>query len=94
MGRGVGERGGGVSVQSMGEMGKDFCPNFLQPFLENIDRGGYTDGSRGLISVFHSPRRKCRPSPSAVARNLGYLVGVPSWAASSWREEKQVPINI
>ncbi len=24
--------GGGVSVQSMGEMGKDFCPNFLQPF--------------------------------------------------------------
>ncbi len=21
-----------VSVQSMGEMGKDFCPNFLQPY--------------------------------------------------------------
>ncbi len=32
-------KGGGGSVQSMGEMGKDFCPNFLQPFLENIDRG-------------------------------------------------------
>ncbi len=30
-------RGGGVSAQSMGEMGKDFCQNFIQPFLENID---------------------------------------------------------
>ncbi len=30
---GIGERG--VSIQSIGEMGKDFCPNFLQPFLEN-----------------------------------------------------------
>ncbi len=29
---------GGVNVQSMGEMGKDFCPNLLQPFLENFDR--------------------------------------------------------
>ncbi len=27
-------RGGGVSVQSMEEMGKGFCPNFLQPFLD------------------------------------------------------------
>ncbi len=32
-------RGGGFgrSVQSMGEMGKDFCPNFLQPFLEGAE---------------------------------------------------------
>ncbi len=28
---------GVVSVQSMGEMGKDFCPNYLQAYLENID---------------------------------------------------------
>ncbi len=40
---------GGMSVQSMGEMGKDFCPNFLQPFLENIDRRSCNDGSRELI---------------------------------------------
>ncbi len=33
---------GGGSDQSMGEMGKDFCPNFLQPFLGNIDRGVVT----------------------------------------------------
>ncbi len=33
-GGGVGE-GGWMIVQSMGEMGKDFCPIFLQPFLEN-----------------------------------------------------------
>ncbi len=42
------EMGVGVSVQSMGEMGKDFCPNFLQPFLENIDRRSCNDGSREL----------------------------------------------
>ncbi len=59
---GVGERRGGVSVQSMREMGKDFCPNFLKPFLEKIDRRSCKDGSRELIPVFHNPHRKCRPS--------------------------------
>ncbi len=87
-------RGGWVSVQSMGEMRKDFCPNFLQPFLENIDRRNCNDGSRELIQVFHNPHRKCRPSPSAVARTLEYLEGVPSYAASSGRKGKQVWINI
>ncbi len=48
--------GRGVSVQSKGgEMGKDFCPNFLQPFLENIDRRSCNNGSRELIPVFHDP---------------------------------------
>ncbi len=35
-GGGGGRKKGGMSIQSMGEMGKDFCPNFLQSFLENI----------------------------------------------------------
>ncbi len=70
--------GGGRSVQSMGEMGKDFCSNFLQPFLENIDRRSCNDGSRELSPVFHNPHRKFRPSSSAVARILEYLEGVPS----------------
>ncbi len=26
-----------MSVQSMEEVGKEFCPNLLQPFLANID---------------------------------------------------------
>ncbi len=26
-----------TSVSLKGEMGKDFCPNVLRPFLENID---------------------------------------------------------
>ncbi len=43
----------------MGEMGKDFCPNFLQPFLENSDRRIYNDGSQELIPVFHNPHLKC-----------------------------------
>ncbi len=67
-----------MSVQSMGEMGKDFCPNFPQPFLENIDRKSCNDGSRELILVLNSYHRKCRPSPSEVARTLEYLEGVPS----------------
>ncbi len=37
----------------MGEMGKDFCPNFLQPFLENIDRRSCYDEYRELIPLFH-----------------------------------------
>ncbi len=67
---------GEMCVQTMGEMGKDFCPNFLQPFLENIDRGSCNDGSREFIPVFHTPHRR---SPSAEARTLEYLVGVPSF---------------
>ncbi len=70
--------GGGASVQLMGEMGKDFCPNFLQPFLEDIDRKSCNDGSRELTPIFHNPHRKCRPSPSAVVRTLEYLEGMPS----------------
>ncbi len=58
-GRGGRENGGGDSVQLVGEMGKDFCLNFLQPFLEKNDRRSCNDGSRQLIPVFHSPHRKC-----------------------------------
>ncbi len=68
-GRG-GEENGEMSVQSMGETGKVFCPNFLQPFLENIGRRSCNDGSREPIPVFHNPHRKCRPSFLAVARTL------------------------
>ncbi len=46
-----------MSIQSMGELGKDFCPNFLQPFLENIDRRSCNDGNREHIPVFHSSSR-------------------------------------
>ncbi len=68
----------GVSVQSMEGMGKDRCPNFFQPFLENIDRRSCNDGSRELIPVFHNPNQTCRPSPSAVAHTLEYRHGVLS----------------
>ncbi len=42
-----------MSVQSMGKMEKDLCPNFLQPFLEIIDRKSRNDGSWKLIPAFH-----------------------------------------
>ncbi len=60
---GGGDGGGGRSVQSMGEMGKDICPNFLQPFLENIDRRSCNDGSRELIPIFHNPHLRRRLAP-------------------------------
>ncbi len=60
------------------EMGKEFRPNLLQPFLENIDRRSCNDGSRELIPAFCNPHRKCQHSPSAVSRSLEYLVGAPS----------------
>ncbi len=50
---------GEMRFQSMGEMGKGLCPNFLQPLLENIDRRSSNDDSRELIPIFHNPHRKC-----------------------------------
>ncbi len=52
---------GEMSVRSMEEMRKDFCPRLIQSFLENIDRKSSNDGNRELISVFHKPHRKGRP---------------------------------
>ncbi len=73
---GVVEKGNGdMTVQSMGEMGKDFCPDFLQPFHEIIGNGSRYDGGRELIPIFLNPHRKCKPSPSVVARVLERLVG-------------------
>ncbi len=54
---------GAMSSVVHGEMEKDFFPNFLQPFLENINLGSHNDGSRKLIPVFCDPHRKSR-SPS------------------------------
>ncbi len=51
----AGGKGGGkgkgcwVSVQSTGEMGTDFCPNFLQPFLENIVRRNIVTTETGSL---------------------------------------------
>ncbi len=52
------------------------------------------DGGWQLIPIFNNPHRKCRPSPSEAARTLEYLEGMPSYATSSGRKEKQVRINI
>ncbi len=43
-GGGVGYGTGDMRVQSMGKMGKDFCPNFRQTRLENFDRRSFNDG--------------------------------------------------
>ncbi len=43
---------GETSVQLMREMGKNFCPNFLQPFLEYIDRRSCNDEAGSLFQYF------------------------------------------
>ncbi len=78
----------------IGEGEKNVWPDFLKRLLHNFSRRSCNDGNRELIPVFHNSHRKYRPSPSAVACILECLVGVPFWAASSRREEKQVRINI
>ncbi len=40
------------SVQSMGETGKDFCPNFLQSFLETLSEGAVTTEAGSLFQYF------------------------------------------
>ncbi len=60
-------------------LSKDFCSNFIQPFLENID------GRWKFIPVFHNPHTNGWSSPPALALTLEYLVRVPSNAASSMR---------
>ncbi len=83
-----------MSAQSMGDMGKGFCPNFVKPLLENVDRRNRNDGSRGPFPVFHNPHLKVLPSPSAVVHTLEHLVGVLFKAAPRRRKKKQVRINI
>ncbi len=82
-----------MSVQSMGKMGKDFSPNFLRPRFEKFDGRSCDDGSREFVPIFQN-------SQSTMARTLEYLVGVPSSATSSGREENKFrstsvrPVNI
>ncbi len=59
-----------------GEARKDFCPNMLQPLVENISRSSCNDGSRKLIPVFHGPHRNDRSFFPVMALTLEYLIGV------------------
>ncbi len=73
-GMGWGWVNGEMNVQSMGEMGKDFYPNFLQPFLENIEKRICNDGSWELIPFFSQPSPKMQTFPFG----SGSQLGVPS----------------
>ncbi len=87
------EKGNGeMSVQSMGMMRKDFCPNFLQPFLGAV--GAVTLKAGSLFQYVTTLTENSDPYPSAVARTLECLARGLSLAASSRREENLVRINI
>ncbi len=62
---GVGERE--MSVQAMGEMGKNFCPKFRQTFLETLTEGGITTETGSLFQYF----------TTITTSTLEYLLGVP-----------------
>ncbi len=40
----------GMRAQLTGKVGKDFCPNCLQPLPVNVDRRGRNDGNRELYA--------------------------------------------
>ncbi len=44
--------GTGVSVQSVRETWKDFCPNFLQPFPETMTEGAVATEAGSLFQYF------------------------------------------
>ncbi len=62
-----------MDIQSLREMGEGFCFNFIQSFLQNIDRRSHNDGSRELIPAFHNFHLKDVPSPPAIALILEAL---------------------
>ncbi len=74
-------------------MGKDFCPNYLHPFLDccylgltgdmQMEEGGLRDWGDDSIGVLCEESGidfcpKDRPSPKQVALTLVRLAGVPS----------------
>ncbi len=89
-----GGEGYGIWLLRLQSMGKNLCPNFLQPLLENINKRSCNGGSRELIPRFHNPHQKSSPCPPAVARTLEYLEVVPFKAATSGREKTQVQVII
>ncbi len=54
-----------MNIQSTGKTVKDFCPDFLQPPLENVG-SSCNGGSRKLIPVFHGPLLKSWCFPPAM----------------------------
>ncbi len=61
------------NVQLMGGMRKDFCPNFLQPFLENTDRRSCNNRHGEPIPVFPQPSLK----EPTLSLSGGSHIGVP-----------------
>ncbi len=62
-------------------------PNFLRPFLENIDRRACHVGIWELISVFHYPKK------TILSFGSDYLVRVSSMTASNEVEKKSYPYH-
>ncbi len=69
----------------MGEMEKDFCPHFLQSFLENTDRRSCNDGSREPILIFHNPS----PKIPTLSFGGGSHLGMPCRGALLGRVERE-----
>ncbi len=73
-----------MSVQSMDEMGKDFCPNFLHPFLETSTEGAVTTGAESLFQYFTT----LTENADSLLRRGSHL-GVPCEGALLGRVERE-----
>ncbi len=81
-------KNGEVSVQPMGKMWKDFCPNFFQRFIKTID-----DGSRIAIAYSSTSWRARLPGyytwwlfflrKNGTACRLHTCLTEPEWASAS-----------
>ncbi len=79
----AGGKGVGVSVQSLREMGKDFCPNFRQPFLEKMTEGAVTTEAGRLFQYFTTltkmPTLSCSGGCHLGVHCWGTLLGRIEW---------------
>ncbi len=77
-----------LGFQSIKKMGKDSCP-----YLKNIDRWSYKDGSREPFPVFHNLHRKGRKGVLAWKNEFGStvrLLDLPEFVASAGNEKPSV----
>ncbi len=76
------------------QRGKTSVQAFSNLLLNILTEGAVTTEAGSFFQYFTTLTEKGRPSPSAVARTLEYLVGVPSKVVLSGRSKNQVRINI
>ncbi len=80
---------GRLVFSQWGRWGKTSVQTSFNLFLKTFTEGAVTtEAGSLLLSFFHNPHRKGRPSLLAVARTLEHLVVVSAKAVSSGKDKK------